>query len=82
MIGNIIGELVPMCEQCRQCPDEELSIMTESGLALRGVESGTIEGHSTQTGLSVKIVLTDYGFEFYGDITEITNIKKARCING
>lgn len=82
IIGNILGELAPMCEQCRQRPDAELSLATESGLALRGVELGVIEGHSTQTGLPVKIVLTDYGFEFYGDITELTRIRGARCING
>lgn len=38
-----------------------------------------IEGHSSITGEPAKVKLTDYGFEFFGDITEIARIRNARC---
>ncbi len=46
------------------------------------------EQHGKRTGITdrdrrdagIKIRLTDYGLEFYGDITEITRVKEARCV--
>ena len=68
-----------MCEQCRARPDAELALMTASGLTLEGEAVLVIEGHSATTGKPAKVKLTDYGFEFFGDITEITRIRNARC---
>ena len=44
--------------------------MTASGLTLEGKDVLVIEGHSSITGEPAKVKLTDYGFEFFGDITE------------
>jgi hypothetical protein len=80
IIGNIFGELVPICEKCRQLQEGDIALETESGLALMVGSDLTIEGTSSLSGKPVKIKLTDYGLEFYGDITEITRVKEARCI--
>ena len=53
--------------------------MTASGLTLEGKDVLVIEGHSSITGEPAKVKLTDYGFEFFGDITEIARIRNARC---
>ena len=79
ILGNFFGELCPMCEQCRARPDAKLALMTESGLTLEGEAVLVIEGHSAVTGKPAKVKLTDYGFEFFGDITEIARIRNARC---
>ena len=46
----------------------------------RSGENLTLEGKSSLSGKPIKIRLTDYGLEFYGDITEITRVKEARCV--
>ena len=59
--------------------DDELALKTASGLTLEGEAVLVIEGHSSITGKPAKVKLTDYGFEFFGDITEIARIRNARC---
>lgn len=79
ILGNFFGELCPVCERCRELSDNELVLVTASGLALEGKDVLVIEGHSSITGEPAKVKLTDYGFEFFGDITEIARIRNARC---
>ena len=80
ILGNFFGELCPVCEGCRDRPDDKLALKTEGGLTLTGEADLIIEGHSALTGAPAKAQLTDYGFEFFGDITEIARIKNARCV--
>ena len=82
ILGNFFGELLPICELCRALPDDELALMTSDGLSLEGRADLVIEGHSSVTREPAKVKLTDYGFEFFGDITEIAKIRSARCIYG
>lgn len=77
---GLFGELVPICKKCRQLKEDDIVIETESGLALEIGENLTLEGKSSLSGKPIKIRLTDYGLEFYGDITEITRVKEARCV--
>lgn len=77
--GTFFGELCPICEICRELLDDELALKTASGLTLEGEAVLVIEGHSSITGKPAKVKLTDYGFEFFGDITEIARIRNARC---
>lgn len=80
ILGNFFGELCPTCEECRARPDDKLALKTEGGLILEGKADLVIEGHSAITGQPAKVKLTDYGFEFFGDITEIARIRNARCV--
>lgn len=80
ILGNFFGELCPACAECRTRPDDKLALKTESGLTLEGEAVLVIEGHSAVTGKPAKAKLTDYGFEFFGDITEIARIRNARCL--
>ncbi len=80
ILGNFFGELSPTCEGCRAQPDDKLALKTEGGLTLEGKVDLVIEGHSATTGKPAKVKLTDYGFEFFGDITEIARIRIARCV--
>ena len=80
ILGNFFGELSPTCEGCRAQPDDKLALKTEGGLTLEGKADLVIEGHSALTGAPAKAKLTDYGFEFFGDITEIARIRIARCV--
>ena len=64
ILGSFFGELDPVCERCKGAPDGEL----------------TFEGHSAMTGAPALAKITDYGFEFEGDITEITRIREMRCL--
>lgn len=79
ILGNFFGELSPICPRCRGLPDDGLVLVTEGGLRLEGTASLVIEGHGSQTGEPATVKLTDYGFEFYGDIAEITRIRETRC---
>ena len=79
IIGNLFGELCPVCEGCRDRPDDKLALMTESGLTLEGEAVLVIKGRSSISGQPTKVKLTDYGFEFFGDIDEVARIKNARC---
>ena len=76
ILGNFFGELCPACEGCRDRP----ALKTMDGLTLEGEADLVIEGHSALTGAPAKAKLTDYGFEFFGDITEIARIRIARCV--
>ena len=67
-------------KKCRQLKEDDIVLETESGLALEIGENLTLEGKSSLSGKPIKIRLTDYGLEFYGDITEITRVKEARCV--
>ena len=80
ILGNFFGELSPTCEGCRAQPDDKLALKTMDGLTLEGEADLVIEGHSALTGAPAKAKLTDYGFEFFGDITEIARIRIARCV--
>lgn len=80
IIGSLFGELVPICKKCRQLKEDDIVLETESGLALEIGENLTLEGKSSLSGKPIKIRLTDYGLEFYGDIAEITRVKEARCV--
>lgn len=80
IIGNLFQELAPVCKECRSFPEGVASISTVGGLTLKIATDLTIEGHGDLSGKPTKIRLTDYGFEFYGDITELTRIRQARCV--
>lgn len=82
ILGNFFEELAPTCERCRTLADNEVALMTENGLTLEGEATLEITGHSTISGKPARAKLTDYGFEFYGDIVEITHIRRARCLYG
>lgn len=71
--------LVPVCERCRELRDDCLVLITADGLVFEG-EATEIEGSSVFTGEPVKIKFTEYGFEFYGDVTELGQIRGARCL--
>ena len=79
IIGNLFGELVPICEKCRGLSEDSVTLKTESGLLMEGATTLVIEGKSSVSGRDTKIKLTDYGFEFYGDIAEVTRIREKRC---
>ena len=66
ILGNFFSGLSQVCESCQRRPRDELALITRDGLKLTG-EPATVK-------------LTDYGFEFYGDIAEIERIRKARCV--
>lgn len=79
---EFFGELCPICEKCRDLSEDELVIMTASGLTLEGESVLVIEGHSSITGKPAKVKLTDFGFEFFGDdVTEeeVARVRNARC---
>ena len=80
ILGNFFGELCPVCEGCQDRPDGKLALKTMGGLTLEGEADLVIEGHSALTGKPAKAQLTDYGFEFFGDITEIARNRNARCV--
>lgn len=80
ILGNFFDELRPVCEKCAGRPDDVLALMTETGLALTGTADLLIEGHSVFTGGPAQAKLTDYGFEFSGNITEIARIQEKRCL--
>ena len=80
ILGNFFGELRPVCEKCEGRADDILALMTETGLALTGSADLLIEGHSVFTGGPAQARLTDYGFEFSGDIEEIARIRGKRCL--
>ena len=82
ILGNFFGELCPICEKCRDLSEDELVIMTASGLTLEGESVLVIEGHSSITGKPAKVKLTDFVFEFFGDdVTEeeVARVRNARC---
>ena len=76
ILGNFFGELCPTFFTRRA----KLALKTMDGLTLEGEADLVIEGHSALTGEPAKAQLTDYGFEFFGDITEIARIRIARCV--
>lgn len=80
ILGNFFGELLPVCERCRDRPDDKLALKTVNGLTLGGEAGLVIKGHSALTGKPARAQLTDYGFEFFGDIDEIARIRNARCV--
>ena len=67
IIGSLLVELAPVCEKCGGSPDGVLNLQTEAGLSLTGNADVLITGHSIISGKPVRIKLTDYGFEYYGD---------------
>ncbi len=69
-----------MCEHCKGLADDELLLVTADGLLIRGKGELDFQGHSSTTGRPARLKLTDYGFEFYGDITEIDHIRETRCL--
>ena len=80
ILGNFFSGLSQVCESCQRRPRDELALITRDGLKLTGEASLTIEGRSSITGEPATVKLTDYGFEFYGDIAEIERIRKGRCV--
>mgnify|MGYP001111072792 CR=1 FL=1 len=80
ILGSFFGELCPTCEDCRARPDGKLALKTLDGLILEVGADLVIKGHSALTGEPAKARITEYGFEFFGDITEITRIRNARCV--
>lgn len=80
ILGSFFGELDPVCERCKATPDDELLLSTVDGLVVTGDGELAFEGHSATTGAPAVAKLTDYGFEFEGDITEITRIREKRCL--
>lgn len=82
ILGNFFGELCPICEKCRDLSEDELVIMTASGLTLEGESVPCYRGHQLHHGEAAKVKLTDFGFEFFGDdVTEeeVARVRNARC---
>ena len=73
-------ELAPVCEKCGGSPDGVLNLQTEAGLSLTGNADVLITGHSIISGKPVRIKLTDYGFEYYGDRAELARVREKRCV--
>ena len=88
IIGSLLVELAPVCEKCGGSPDGVLNLQTEAGLSLTGnadvLITGNadvlITGHSIISGKPVRIKLTDYGFEYYGDRAELARVREKRCV--
>ena len=88
IIGSLLVELAPVCEKCGGLPDGVLNLQTEAGLSLTGdadvLITGDadvlITGHSIISGKPVRIKLTDYGFEYYGDHAELARVREKRCV--
>ena len=88
IIGSLLVELAPVCEKCGGLPDGVLNLQTEAGLSLTGdadvLITGhadvLITGHSIISGKPVRIKLTDYGFEYYGDHAELARVREKRCV--
>ena len=74
-------ELAPVCEKCGGLPDGVLNLQTEAGLSLTGDADVLITGHSIISGKPVRIKLTDYGFEYYGDRAELARVREKRCVS-
>ena len=70
MVNNVCGGL----------PDGVLNLQTEAGLSLTGDADVLITGHSIISGKPVRIKLTDYGFEYYGDHAELARVREKRCV--
>ena len=67
--------------EVRRLPDGVLNLQTEAGLSLTGDADVLITGHSIISGKPVRIKLTDYGFEYYGDHAELARVReKEVCI--
>lgn len=80
IIGSLLVELAPVCEKCGGLPDGVLNLQTEAGLSLTGDADVLITGHSIISGKPVRIKLTDYGFEYYGDRAELARVREKRCV--
>lgn len=80
IIGSLLVELAPVCEKCGGVPDGVLNLQTEAGLSLTGDADVLITGHSIISGKPVRIKLTDYGFEYYGDHAELARVREKRCV--
>lgn len=80
IIGSLLVELAPVCEKCGGSPDGVLNLQTEAGLSLTGDADVLITGHSIISGKPVRIKLTDYGFEYYGDHAELARVREKRCV--
>lgn len=80
IIGSLLVELAPVCEKCGGLPDGVLNLQTEAGLSLTGDADVLITGHSIISGKPVRIKLTDYGFEYYGDHAELAHVREKRCV--
>lgn len=81
IIGSLLVELAPVCEKCGGLPDGVLNLQTEAGLSLTGDADVLITGHSIISGKPVRIKLTDYGFEYYGDHAELARVReRGVCI--
>lgn len=80
IIGSLLVELAPVCEKCGGSPDGVLNLQTEAGLSLTGNADVLITGHSIISGKPVRIKLTDYGFEYYGDRAELARVREKRCV--
>ena len=71
IIGSLLVELAPV---------GVLNLQTEAGLSLTGNADVLITGHSIISGKPVRIKLTDYGFEYYGDRAELARVREKRCV--
>lgn len=80
IVGNILNELVPICEHCNGLQEDELLLVTVDGLEVLEADVGIVRGRNTITGKPTEIRFTDYGFELHGDGTGLEHIKEARCL--
>ena len=74
-------KLKPVLGKLHTLKPNRLEAELLSGVPITGEASLTIEGRSSITGEPATVKLTDYGFEFYGDIAEINRIREARCVS-
>ena len=66
IIANLFSEVKPHCD----CLCSELG---EDDFALAGTLTGTEDDYAI-------IKLTDYGFDYYGDVEILNHIRGARCM--
>ncbi|EES73436.1 hypothetical protein POTG_01731 [Paenibacillus sp. oral taxon 786 str. D14] len=65
LISNLFQELIPACEPCR-------SQRFDDDFVLTGVLAGMNE--------IATIRVTDYGFEYYGNIDVLNQIRGRKCL--
>ena len=65
LISNIFTEIQPICSNCKEIKDNEL--------VLKGIVS--------ETGEVATIKVTEYGFEYEGDIELLQRVREKRCLH-
>lgn len=64
LISSIFTELQPICDDCKEIQSDEL----------------ILKGIVPETGEVATIKVTDYGFEFEGNIELLQRVREKRCL--